>query len=292
MHALSTETLVSGVPVEDGVFPAIPERIYHGDKLSLSCSGAKTLLKSPHKFDWQRSQPEVHKPAFDLGHYVHGKALGVGEPVVIIDAPDYKTKGAQEARDAAYAAGHVPVLAKVAVLGDAMAAKLLSHPVAGSLLANGDRQCEQSAFWRDPVTGVRLRARFDVTVPVGDWLVIGDVKTTGASAERDEFGRTIAKLGYFIQDAWYGEAATATRLAEGRRIDFVFFVVETEPPHLVDVLRLPQKARDLGRLKMRRAIDLFAECTANDHWPDWPDRSSNDIHQTDLPAWFYNQEED
>lgn len=286
---MSVEAL-GAPPVDDGAYPAISETVYHADWGSFSQSGAKSILKSPARFHWERTHPKVQKKAYDLGHYVHGKALGVGEPVVVIDAADYRTKKAQETRDAAYAEDKVPILAKTAVVGDAMAAKLLDHPIAGSLLANDDRSVELSTYWHDVATGIRLRARFDVLAPVGDWLVVGDVKTTDNSTDPVDFGRIAANLGYYIQNAWYSEGAST--IDPQRRVDFINLVVEVDPPHLVSIVRLPERARELGRQKMRRAIDLYAQCTANDHWPDWPDPSSNLICQSDLPAWFYFQEEE
>lgn len=274
------------IPETDGVFTDVDEIAYHADHNSLSCSGAKELLRSPFKFNWQRTQPKAQKSYFDLGHYVHGKVLGIGQPVVIIDAPDFKTKAAREERDAAYAAGSVPVLAHVAEQGDAMAKNLLEHDTAGALFAHEERGVEVSAYWRDPATGVRLRSRFDLTAPVGDWLVVLDVKTTGESANPAAFGRIAASKGYYIQDAWYSEAAVATGM--GRQIDFVFAVVETDPPHMVSLQRLSQRARELGRAKMRQAVNLFSECTANNHWPDY----GSGIHDVDLPGWLYYQEEE
>ncbi|AVP42363.1 Cas4 family exonuclease [Mycobacterium phage Piper2020] len=281
-----TQTQIVEVPQQDGIYGGIPESVYHGDKHSLSCSSAKELLKSPRKFDWARNHPKVQKTHFDLGHYVHGKVLGVGEPVVIIDYPDYKTKAAREERDQAYAEGKVPILADMAETGDAMAKALFEHETAGGLLTNPDAVKEHSAYWHDDTTRVRLRARFDLFVHLDDWLVIADVKTTSVSADPKQWGTIAAKNGLFIQDAWYSAAAAATGL--GERIDFVFLNVETEPPHEVSITRLPVRARELGALKMRQAIDLFAECTANDHWPGY----GPGIHTVDMPSWFYYQEEE
>lgn len=274
------------IPEADGVYPDVDEIAYHNDHSSLSCSGAKQLLRSPYKFNWQRTQPRKEKAAYDLGHYVHGKALGVGQPVVIIDAADYKTTKAREQRDDAYAIGSVPILAKVAEQGDAMVKRLLEHPVSGALLANNQRLVENSIYWHDPMSNVRLRARPDVIAPAGDWLVIGDVKTTAETADPEDFGAVVARRGYYLQDPFYSTAAAAAGL--GQQIDFIFMVVEVEPPHLVSINRLTPRARDVGRSKMRHAIDTYAECSRTNQWPDYGPA----IHDIDLPNWFYYQEEE
>jgi hypothetical protein len=277
--------VITEVPAEDGLFLKVPEEIYHSDTASLSSSGARTLLESPARFAYERTNRK-YATHFDLGHYVHGLVLGVGEPVVIIYADDYKTKAARDERDAAYAKGHVPILAKTAVVGQAMAKRVREHETAAALLENPEKAVELSAYWLDAESGVRLRARFDLTAPVGDWFVIGDVKTTGVSANPNSWGTIAARHGLFIQDAFYRTAAEATGL--GTPIDFVFINVETEPPHLVSMTRLRPRAVELGRTKMRQAINLFAQCTANNHWPAF----GAGIHDVDLPGWAYYQEEE
>jgi hypothetical protein len=273
-------------PAQDGVYGDISEPVYHGDLDSLSSSGARALLKSPAKFDYGRTHPK-HAAHFDLGHYVHGLVLGVGEPVVIIDAKDYKTTKAQDARDEAYTEGKVPILVGVAEVGKAMAKRITEHDTAGSLLANPERASELSAYWHDDETSVRCRARFDVVAPVGDWLVLGDVKTTSVSADPDDFGKTAANHGLYIQRSWYVAAAVACGMAPIEAIDFVFINVETEPPHEVSMTRLKPRAIALGDKKMRQAIRLFADCTANNHWPSY----GSGIHDVDLPNYIYYQED-
>ena len=51
------------------IVDALPDELYHADPIpggSLSSTGARLLVKSPAKFDWQRSHPQPPKKAFDL----------------------------------------------------------------------------------------------------------------------------------------------------------------------------------------------------------------------------------
>jgi hypothetical protein len=153
---------------EPCVIPDLPEEQYHADPVpggSLSSGGARTLLEpgGPAKFDYGRNHPRASTKAFDLGHAAHTMALGVGAGLVVVDARDWKTKAAQEAKAEAYALGGVPVLSadfqRVAAMVDAIKA----HPIAGALiLAEGD--AEQSLFWIDQDTGVWCRARHDKAI--------------------------------------------------------------------------------------------------------------------------------
>lgn len=282
---LDADQLHRVIPEEDGVWSGISDIDYHADRSSLSSSGARTLLKSPAKFRWQMSQPPQTAKHFDIGHFVHAKVLGVGQPIVIIEADSYKTKAAQAKRDEAYAAGKIPMLEADAAEATRTAEAVLKHPGAARLLDRGIP--ELSAYWHDLDTGVRLRARFDLLREFTDGrppLVI-DVKTTGTSAAPEEFSATAGKYGLHFQEAFYREAVRATGIHEDAV--FVFINVEKEPPYLVSLTRLTPDAIILGAQRMRRAVDLYASCIAADQWPGY----GNEIHTVDLPRWTYTQED-
>ncbi|MGH3990894.1 MAG: hypothetical protein ACRDSN_00345, partial [Pseudonocardiaceae bacterium] len=137
----------------------LPAEVYHADPVaggSLSSSGARRLLppSCPALFQHALTNGEVHRAVFDLGHAAHTLALGVGAPLAAIDADDWRTKAAREARDAAYAAGTVPLLRAEHEQVQAMAAALIEHPIAGALLRPGGGDAEQTLVWRDEETGV------------------------------------------------------------------------------------------------------------------------------------------
>ena len=102
---------------------ALSREAYHGSPIvepSLSSSGAVTLVQECPAVFWTNSPlnpdfvPE-QKFEFDIGSAAHLIILEPaqwGSQVVEIDADNYKTKAAQEARDAAYAAGKTPLLPK------------------------------------------------------------------------------------------------------------------------------------------------------------------------------------
>jgi hypothetical protein len=210
--------------------------------------------------------------------------LGIGEPVRLIQHDDYRSKAAKDARASAYADGVIPLLGPEFDLMCAMKDAVRAHPIAAALFAEGD--AEQSLFWHDTDTGVRLRARIDWLRPGAHRLIAVDLKTTGTSADPKEWGSTAAKWKLHFQNAWYATALEQLGLCENP--GFVFVNVEKEPPHLVSVTQLSESAVDLGRRQMRRAIDLYAKCQAADEWPGYPP----EIHVVDLPRWAYYQEDD
>jgi hypothetical protein len=266
---------------ESGAYD-LPEHEYLSDPVeggSLSFSGAKTLLPPgcPALFRHRQSNGRPPKPAFDFGHAVHSMVLGVGEPIVVIDADDWRGKAAREARDAAYAAGHVPLLAADHATAKAAADAVRAHPRAGALFAEGI--AEQSLFWRDPLYGVWRRCRIDwrTTLPSGRPVVV-DLKTC-VSAEPSAIGKAVANYHYYQQHPYYLDGVKALGLAEDPAFLFVF--VEKEAPHLVTVCELDEAAVEAGQRRNQAALALYAECVETDIWPSYTD----DVTVVQLPRW-------
>ena len=259
---------------------------YHAQHDWLSASGAKKLLKPscPAKFKASLGVQE-HKPHFDLGKAAHTRVLGDGEEVVVVDALDWRSKDAREQRDAAYAAGKVPILVADNAVIDAMAASLEAHPIAPLLFATG--KAEQSIFWTDEATGVKCRARLDwlPDKQEGRRLIVPDLKTA-VSAEPGEFSRAAARFHYPIQDAHYRQAVQAAGIDEDPA--FLFVVIEKEAPHIVTVGQLLPDDQALGAALIDKARRIYAECVATDTWPTY----SDGVVDLALPVWHFNDYEE
>ena len=67
-----------------GLRAGISTADYHADRSSLSCSGAKLLLRSPAKFQWRLDHPVV-KDVFDFGTVAHTLVLGEGADIAVLD---------------------------------------------------------------------------------------------------------------------------------------------------------------------------------------------------------------
>lgn len=275
-----------------GIYPEFDELAYHRDP-ALSASGAKRLLSPncPALFKHDRDNGgRPNKRAFDLGHAAHAAVLGVGLEVVIVqkvtkdkqrvDAEDYATKSAQEHRDAIYAEGKCPILAKEKAAVDAMALEIRRHPIASKLLDPEHGKPEVSVFWHDEKHGIDRRARFD-WLPNGDGgqLIVPDYKTT-ASAEPHAFAKSIFNFGYDMQAVFYMDAIRAAGIAED--VEFRFIAQETTAPYLITIHELDEIGLRLGRERVDRACALFAECTATDIWPGY----SDDIELVTPPYWL------
>jgi hypothetical protein len=284
-----TATLDTTVITQPGVYD-LPADVYHADPVppelggSLSSSGAKLLLppSCPAIFDWARTHP-THSDAFDFGHAAHAKVLGAGGEIVAVDADDWRTKAAKEAKAQARAEGKIPVLAADVEVVDAMAAKLLEHPVASALLDPEYGLPERSLFVQDEESGgVWLRAMLDwFPYPASGRTILCDYKTTTDVGDPEAFGRTMANFRYHGQAAWYLDIARALDLADDDAA-FVFIVQSKQAPYLVSVIEPDAHALRVGREENRAAIELYAECTSTGIWPDY----GSGVALASLPPYY------
>lgn len=241
---------------------------------SLSVSSAKTLLKAPALYKWQREHPE-HSDAFDFGGAAHALVLGVGlDRIYVAPFDNWQTKAAQTERKLAREAGLSAILPadwqRVCDMADALA----SHATAMRLLTGG--QAEVYALAADPATGVMRRAWIDYLTDT----VATDYKSA-ASVEPGSFAAAVARYGYHQQAAW-----TLDLLADlGHPADaFAFIAQEKEPPYLVEVYDLDEDAIARGRELNRRALERFRDCMDSDLWPGYTAREFTTLS---LPRWAY-----
>ena len=272
-----------------GLYPDIPEDEYHRDPVaggSLSVTSSRLLLPPsvPAKFKWAREHPHVSTKAMDLGTVVHALGLGTGPEIIELDYEDWRTKAAKEQRDAYTDEGCLVMLRKDYLEAKAIADALLAHPTAGALLDGIDP--EVSMFAVDPEFGIWLRGRADAMTMAYSMPTVVDVKTT-KDASPAGFAKSVADFGYHRQDPWYRQLWAAILGCDPDEIDFVFAVVETEPPYLVATYRVDAAALDIGREQNRIAREVYADCTESGIWPGY----SEEIEDLELPYYKRRQME-
>ncbi len=191
-----------------GIHPDISHADYHGDPcihLSVSHSLTRFIIKRT-AYHAMMHHPKLGKMPFTSsrskrrGNAAHTLILGKGAELEVIDADDFKKKIAQEMRDAALAAGRVPVLkgefaaaqAKVKpgreALEEALGAKL------------DDCLVEAVVIAQDPATGCWRRIMVDAMTR--DFKRMADYKTA-EDAGPEAFERSVRNFGYDTQDVFY-----------------------------------------------------------------------------------------
>ncbi len=265
----------------------MPADAYHADpaeRPSLSASIAHVLCTSspaharaahPKLNPAFERQDEQH---FDIGTAAHALLLEGDAGVAVIDAPDWRTNAAKEARDEARAAGRTPLLAKhwdaVQAMTDATDLQLNAIDVDPPLFAVPGKS-EQTLIWEEP-NGVVCRSRVDWLRD--DFTAIDDFKTTSRSANPEQWSRSLFSFGGDVQVAFY---LRGLRAVTGKDAAFRFVVQETFAPYALAVFQLGPDALTLAEAKVEYAIAKWAQCLERDEWPAYPQR----VCHIEMPAY-------
>lgn len=276
--------IFTGTVDKPGLYPDVPEELYHRDPVpggSLSVSGMKKLLppSCPAIFDYERKHPKRGSKAMDLGTTVHGLVLGTGPEIAVLGFADRRTRAYKEAEAAALEAGKVPMLAKDYAEAQAIADAVGKRENAAALLTDGDP--EVSMFWQDS-EGIWHRGRMDYWTYVGQTPTIVDFKTA-ADASPDARAKSAGEYGYFMQDPHYRQGLATLLGCSPDDVDFVFIVVSTSPPYLVQEHRLTARDTEVGAELCRIATEMYRDCTETGVWPAWSDEID------DLPLTGYQR---
>jgi hypothetical protein len=141
-----------------------------------------------------------------------------------------------------------------------MSLSLAKHPIAGGGVLDG--LIERSLVWRDPETGIWLKARPDVLLPSS--VEICDLKTT-RSVLLPDLMRSTTELGYHMQGAL---AVDGVKTVFGLdAANFILCWLEKSAPHCVRVTTIDQDDIERGRKMNRVALRRFADCLDQDYWP-------------------------
>lgn len=251
---------------------------------SLSSSIAKVVLNQSPRHAWLR-HPRLNpkfEPSddrkFDLGTAAHLMLLGGDQVFRNIKFDDYRKQEAKQQRDDAIANGFVPVLTHqletVVAMASAARAQLDRHEEASGAFTNGTP--EQTLIWQE-TEHIWCRARLDWLPLAGPFF--DDYKSTGASANPDEWSRTLYNMGADIQAAFYLRGIRALGLHEAPA--FRFIVQENTPPYALSVIALSPATLAIGEAKVQRAMEFWGWCIANDSWPGYPRRTA----YVDAPPW-------
>lgn len=269
----------------------MPAAEYHADPCetpSLSSGIAKILLaKSPRAafMAHPRLNPNAkdrNPNKFDLGTSAHALLLDeTAAGIVVVDADDWRTKAAREARDEAHANGKTALLATDFAAAQEMVEAARKF-IAGSEIASdwAAAKSEQTVLWRED--GVWLRARPDRLS--NDRAIIMDYKTTG-DASPETFIRQMVSLGYHIQAEFYRRGVRALG-AEPKA--FVFIAQETEPPYECALYACDPLLQEIGQFAVDRAIDEWRKALQTNEWRGYGSR----VHWATAPAWLRTQHEE
>jgi hypothetical protein len=268
----------------EGVYPNLSSEEYHQDKNSISRSGLIDFQKSPFHY-WakhlnpNRPQQEV-TPAMQLGSLVHTLIL---EPHLfwdeyqVLPIPVLLKDVGRQAYDAYKATCEAmeqsgkPIIKTSDYLHALDIAQVFnSNPRAKELIEGAE--IEKSFFWRDPLSGLMLKAKPDILHK----NMIVDLKSCADASPR-AFQNAIVQSGYHVQAAM---VRAAVDQLEGRRIDNVIFIaIETKYPYAMGIYVLDECALEVGHQKYQELAVSLAQAMIDNRWDDYGTQTLS------LPKW-------
>jgi hypothetical protein len=275
--------------MKPGIFSALPMAAYL-DEQAFSAGLAQTLLdKSPlHAWTespWNPNRREKDDSNIaDLGTFAHACLLEGGTTsLVVVDAPDWRTKAAQQARDDARAQGKLPILerkvSEVGTMVKAAQAFVASSEIAG-VFSTGEAE---STIIFD-VGGVRCKIR-------PDWLsedrkICLSYKTTPGSAAPDSWIRTQLP-GYDTGIVLYECGVNSIANVDGG-CRVVTLCQEQKPPYSCSLIGLAPAWDALAEAKLAVALATWKACLEAGKWPAYSPR----IHWAEPRAWMLAEQEE
>jgi hypothetical protein len=277
--------------MKTGIYTDVDEKAYHSDPCdapSLSSSIIKILDKeSPGHAWWEHPklrpgkalELEQSTKTQGMGTVLHKLILGKGRAIKVLNFDDFRTNAAKAGRDAAIERGETPILAKkmeeAEEVAEAVRPRIAASRV-GHLIGPDLGDAEVTGIWQES-NGIWCRMRLDWLPTVardGGHITVIDLKTTEQSANAADWQRTMFDFGGDIQSAFYSRGLR--KLIPGvRSVDFVFVVVEQNPPNAVSLCRVSGETEEMASETVDAAIKTWGAClargTALEHWPFYED---------------------
>lgn len=291
-----------------GIHAGLPMSAY----LTMPAASASLLLTAvdecPYAAWWQSwmnprapARDSDSTAATDAGTIAHSVLLeGSTQCVAVINPEEHQGKkggvpkgwtndAMREARDAAIAAGKVPVLPHQMRLIEAMVdtarafieSLRTTEPAIWAAFQPEGGDSEATMTWEDD--GIAYRARPDRISK--DRLVVIDYKTTAVSAEPSEWGRKqLVGMGFYAAAAHYRRGL---KVLTGGDAFYGYLVQEQSAPFLCSLVGIDPAGRDLGDRKIARARTLWAGCIKAGAWPKYPNRAV----YPEFPVYEFSREE-
>lgn len=242
---------------------------------ALSSSVAfEAVTRSPYHAKFYRTADREFSRAVDVGTVAHQLLLeGNEDGVVLVDAKDWRTNAAKEAREDAYQNGKTPLLVHqiddVRRMVGSVRAYVEQTELAGVF---GTGQAELTIDWED--YGIDCKARPDYLTD--RWHI--SVKTTPGSAEPQSWARRqMASSGYDFGLMFYDRGLRAN----GIKVQHRLLVIEQNAPYGASLLALSGSKRDIYETIVDHSIQLWKDCLQTATFPGY----SAETYKAEATQW-------
>lgn len=235
----------------------------------LSPSIAHTLVSRSPLHAWQQHYllggagvVDESTDAQERGKILDRMLFGAGPELVMVDAKDWRTNVAKEAREIAREQGKLAVLVGKFDTYKAIIAAAKAKMEAKGIHLTG--QSQQRLLWTSD--GVQCKGRPDHVI----WAdgLIYDLKTC-ENASPDVIARSMFNYGSDIQHAAYVEGGETLHPELAGRLKMKFVYCEVEPPYEVVVANVMGTMRALGAHRWQQAKESWKRCLETGLWPGY-----------------------
>jgi hypothetical protein len=252
------------------------DKIGLGEVASLNYSTAKVILAKSPLHAWMEhphggNQRRTAKKQMDFGSILHSILLSKGAKAQIVDANDWRTNKAKEARDAAHAAGLIPLLPKEYEQAMQAATAITVQLQEQGITLEG--QAEQAMAWVEDEA--QCRAKMDLYEPKPR---ITELKMTDWPLTESSLKRLIRNCSYDLQAAVY---TAGVHTITGEQPEFRWIFAEMNPPYQVRIAAPSDLLLQVGSRKWDKARDAWKACLASGAWTGY----GNDVLEIDPEMW-------
>lgn len=237
-------------------------------KIILDKSPRHAWLKSPQlNPDWTPGETEGYDADRAIGNAAHAYMLGRGKHVEVMKFSNFRTKEAQEVRDAAMDAGRVPILPHHDERAREMvddARMQLTERGYDLFIADGHSEaviaCRHNGTW--------LRSMLDWAS--ADLRIVADYKTGGMNCAPHAIDAKMKSGGVEIQAAMHELILDTIDPDNAGRRQHIFVFQENELPYALNAFPLSEEWLTMGRKQLAMALAQWRACMISKRWPLYP----------------------
>lgn len=225
----------------------ISQNVYRESK-SISASDIKLILENPYLFKIGYKKPKTDSMV--LGSLVHTLVIepeNFERDYYLMETFNLRTQAGKLAKERAIqeSNGKIIVQEEFYIKAKEIAQTLLKSDLS-NLFKNG---AGEHSFFGE-IDGIPCKCRPDYFLEMNNQKIIIDLKTTKfGGASPDNFIKSIASFGYYIQAAFYLELLKAD--------EFIFVAIETEPPYMMGIYELDNISLEFGLNEVKRGLEIY-----------------------------------
>lgn len=238
--------------MKDGIHYHLSNEDYHKDE-AIGSTSVKAMNISPANLYFN---PFKGSKSANIGTAIHAALLepDVFEREFILN-PDIKTRSSKEYKELVKVCNpdNIFINGEVKTVTRMVESARMNTDFMDYMATKGNS--EVSMFATCPITGLRLKCRFD---RLSDSLPYPlDVKSCMDATERG-FSQAFGKYRYHIQAAFY---LYVLKLTTGIELDqFCFFALQNKPPYTNCMYYIGTESLELGYKQMHEALRKIKEC--------------------------------